>query len=54
MEDLTISKDDFCRFQEFFYRKTGIQFEESKRYLSTNGWLNGSKRPTREPFATIS
>jgi chemotaxis protein methyltransferase CheR len=33
MEELTISKDDFSRFQEFFYRKTGIQFEESKRYF---------------------
>ena len=33
MEDLTISKDDFSRFQEFFYRKTGIQFEDSKRYF---------------------
>jgi chemotaxis protein methyltransferase CheR len=33
MEELTISKDDFSRFQEFFYRKTGIQFEDSKRYF---------------------
>ncbi len=33
MEDLTISKEEFFRFQEYFYRKTGIQFEESKRYF---------------------
>lgn len=33
MEDLIISKEEFCRFQEYFYRKTGIQFEESKRYF---------------------
>ncbi len=33
MEDLTLSQDDFYRFQEFFYRKTGIQFEGSKRYF---------------------
>ncbi len=33
MEELSITKDDFNRFQEFFYRKTGIQFEESKRYF---------------------
>jgi len=33
MEELTITKEDFCKFQEFFYRKTGIQFEESKRYF---------------------
>lgn len=33
MEALTITKEDFGRFQEFFYRKTGIQFEDSKRYF---------------------
>lgn len=29
----TISRDEFNQFREFFYRKTGIQFEESKRYF---------------------
>lgn len=33
MPEITISADDFQRFREFFYRKTGIQFEESKRYF---------------------
>lgn len=33
MQDLTISKEEFFRFQEYFYRKTGIQFDESKRYF---------------------
>jgi chemotaxis protein methyltransferase CheR len=33
MADITISGDDFQKFREFFYRKTGIQFEESKRYF---------------------
>jgi len=28
-----ISDEDFRKFQEFFYRKTGIQFETSKRYF---------------------
>lgn len=28
-----ISENDFLKFQEFFYRKTGIQFEHSKRYF---------------------
>lgn len=28
-----ISDEDFRKFQEFFYRKTGIQFEPSKRYF---------------------
>jgi chemotaxis protein methyltransferase CheR len=29
----TISEPDFEKFREFFYRKTGIQFEPSKRYF---------------------
>jgi chemotaxis protein methyltransferase CheR len=33
MSDVTISADDFQRFREFFYRKSGIQFEPSKRYF---------------------
>jgi chemotaxis protein methyltransferase CheR len=28
-----ISKEDFEKFREFFYRKTGIMFEVSKRYF---------------------
>ncbi|MES2259967.1 MAG: protein-glutamate O-methyltransferase CheR [Pseudomonadota bacterium] len=28
-----ISDDDFQKFREYFYRKTGIQFEDSKRYF---------------------
>lgn len=28
-----ISQADFLRFRDFFYRKTGIYFEESKRYF---------------------
>lgn len=33
MTDLTISAEDFQKFREFFYRKTGIQFEVGKRYF---------------------
>jgi chemotaxis protein methyltransferase CheR len=33
MTDITITADDFERFREFFYRKSGIQFEASKRYF---------------------
>ena len=33
MADLTISKEDVLKFREFFYRKTGIQFDDSKRYF---------------------
>jgi len=28
-----ISQDDFLKFQEYFYRKTGIRFEDTKRYF---------------------
>ena len=31
--DIIITDDDFERFSEFFYRKTGIMFDQSKRYF---------------------
>ncbi len=33
MIDITISEENFLKFREFFYRKTGIQFEDGKRYF---------------------
>lgn len=33
MEPITISADDFLKFREFFYRKTGIRFDDAKRYF---------------------
>ena len=33
MKNITITEDDFQKFREFFYRKTGINFESSKRYF---------------------
>ena len=33
MKDIVITEDDFQKFREFFYRKTGINFESSKRYF---------------------
>jgi len=33
MANISISEDDFQKFQEFFYRKTGVQFDNSKRYF---------------------
>ena len=33
MTAITISEDDFEKFREFFYRKTGISFEPTKRYF---------------------
>ncbi|CAO3356352.1 CheR family methyltransferase [Azospirillum melinis] len=32
-QGITISDEDFARFQEFFYRKTGISFDAKKRYF---------------------
>ena len=33
MADTKLTEEDFKKYQEFFYRKTGIQFEQSKRYF---------------------
>jgi chemotaxis protein methyltransferase CheR len=33
MTAVSISQDDFLKFQEYFYRKTGIRFEDNKRYF---------------------
>src|SRR5471032_3044567 len=33
MNHSAISDDDFDKFREFFYRKTGIQFDAGKRYF---------------------
>ena len=33
MSAISISEEDFRKFREFFYRKTGIQFDDSKRYF---------------------
>lgn len=33
MSESNITSQDFEKFREFFYRKTGIQFEVSKRYF---------------------
>jgi len=33
MDNMTINDEDFRKFREYFYRKTGIHFEDSKRYF---------------------
>ena len=33
MDPITISADDFLKFREYFYRKTGIRFDDAKRYF---------------------
>jgi chemotaxis protein methyltransferase CheR len=33
MRDHQISDHEYTKFSEFFYRKTGIKFDNSKRYF---------------------
>ncbi|HEX4856221.1 MAG TPA: hypothetical protein VFV28_05375, partial [Limnobacter sp.] len=33
MTTAVLTEEDFSKFQEYFYRKTGIQFEATKRYF---------------------
>ncbi len=33
MDDVKISTEDFQQFREYFYRRTGIYFDDSKRYF---------------------
>jgi len=33
IEKASITEADFEKFREFFYRKTGIQFDSTKRYF---------------------
>lgn len=33
MNEIVITDTDFCRFRDYFYQKTGIFFENSKRYF---------------------
>jgi chemotaxis protein methyltransferase CheR len=46
--DVHISEADFERFRDFFYRKTGIHFEASKRYF-VDSRLADRIRATRSP-----
>jgi len=55
--DIDISDQDFKKFREYFYRKTGIRFDDSKRYfvdkrLATRIELTGSEN-FRSYFTTL-
>jgi len=49
-EELTISKADYERFCEFFYRKTGIKFDENKRYFVERRLLERMKATGQSSF----
>jgi chemotaxis protein methyltransferase CheR len=50
MPKATISQDDFLKFQEFFYRKTGIRFEDTKRYFVDKRLLERMEHTGSETF----
>lgn len=50
MKNLTISDDDFEKFREYFYRKTGIQFEPTKRYFVDKRLLERIQKTGHEDF----
>jgi chemotaxis protein methyltransferase CheR len=50
MLQTAISDEDFRKFQEFFYRKTGIQFDSSKRYFVDKRLLDRIEETSSENF----
>jgi chemotaxis protein methyltransferase CheR len=46
----TISDQDFHRFREFFYRRTGIFFEDSKRYFVDKRLIERVEATSMETF----
>jgi chemotaxis protein methyltransferase CheR len=57
MSQTTISREDFLKFREFFYRKTGILFDEAKRYFVDKRLIERIKATDsddfRDYFATL-
>jgi chemotaxis protein methyltransferase CheR len=49
-ENTTISDDEFQKFREFFYRKTGILFEDTKRYFVDKRLLERMELTASENF----
>lgn len=50
MAEISISEEDFRKFREYFYRKTGIQFEVSKRYFVDKRLLERIAATASETF----
>ncbi|MCP5158984.1 MAG: protein-glutamate O-methyltransferase CheR [Gammaproteobacteria bacterium] len=46
----TISEEEFQKFRDFFYRKTGIYFEENKRYFVDKRLIERIKATDNETF----
>ncbi len=52
MAETLISESDFEKFREFFYRKTGIQFDSSKRYFVDKRLIERIEETDSETFRT--
>lgn len=50
MADTCIREEEFQKFREFFYRKTGIQFDSSKRYFVDKRLLERIEATGSESF----
>jgi chemotaxis protein methyltransferase CheR len=50
MSAATISEGDFLRFKEFFYRKTGMMFDNSKRYFVDKRLIERIEQTETEHF----
>lgn len=50
MNKLEISLDDFQKFREFFYRKTGILFDDNKRYFVDKRLIERIEETQSESF----
>jgi len=50
MTQAAITPEEYLKFTEFFYRKTGIRFEESKRYFVDKRLYERIKESGRESF----
>ena len=55
-DELSITDEDFQKFREFFYRKTGILFEETKRYFVDKRLIErmqATRMPTFRSYFTL-
>lgn len=48
--DIKITQAEFDRFRDFFYRKTGIRFEDSKRYFVDKRLIERVKKTNSQSF----
>ncbi|MDQ7048171.1 MAG: protein-glutamate O-methyltransferase CheR [Enterobacterales bacterium] len=47
---ITITSTEFAKFRDFFYRKTGIRFEDTKRYFVDKRLIGRMKKTGHDTF----